>query len=391
MTVKAGIVSLGEAGNLGDDLILLALLRAIAQADPETEVAYLGFDCPLDWAQLRSRLSLPEALERREYEYREVLPSRHRVFDDRDVVFVGGGGLFQTSHHPQRPYHWLGFLPLKGSNTRVVGVGLGFGPLSRRWQEKFGRQASPFHELHVRDDDSRDMVAGWGWDVERGEDFVDEAFLGELVPRRDGQGRPGGGTLGVSLREWPGLGQDVLCDFLLEAAKRHDCDRAEIFVLESKHGDGIDVEASRRTAQRLGESLETRVTTYSSANLLEFVEAMRDVDVAVSMKLHASAIWSNLGVPIYPIIYAPKIAAFFGRQYRGLELVDQICRPAPQTVGVPAAVTVAEALASASRADEPGMAAHRSTWLGAVREHVRSLTHDVRRKLAHRRDTEETR
>ncbi|MDX2340289.1 polysaccharide pyruvyl transferase family protein [Micrococcus sp. M4NT] len=374
--MKIGAVLLGEAGNYGDDLILVAVLSAIRDADPTAEVAFLSFGNPLPLAELMEVFALPPVLERRRHGAATVWPLRHTLFADRDLVIFGGGGLLETSHHPRRPYHWLGSLPPRGSQAPVVGVGLGIGPVSEHWQRFFRRTPSPFSHLHVRDAESAQLSRSWGWDTQVCEDFIHGAFLRQWLEAAGVS--PGvAGTdsgprrLGVSLREWPGADERRMARFIMEVAKAESCTAVDFYTLESKNGRGVDVEYVHRVGA-LVDGLDSSFQVYDSHNLLGFTRSMASVDVAISMKLHSSAIWAAAEIPMYPVIYAPKMAAFFDRPYRGLELIAQRVAPGAPGERVSAQDVVRAALRSAEAGELPRPEWRPSTVWSAAQQ-ARSL------------------
>ncbi|MFF3855564.1 polysaccharide pyruvyl transferase family protein [Micromonospora sp. NPDC002575] len=335
---SVGMICLGEAGNFGDDLILVAGVAAVAAAHDDVEVRYLSFGSSVGWAEVATRLGV--RLDPRPVRYRRDIPGSRRsqlAFGGCDAVLVGGGGLFQTSHHPHTPYLWLSHLPAHLPTVPVLGVGLGLGPLSDDWSRRLRRLGSPFDECHLRDADSVVLAEErLGWRVERCRDFVDDVFLRQLGIRRP-HGPGGPGPLGVALRRWPGLEVGPTARHIARIAESRGSDTIRLFVLEvGPHCP--DVSFSEAVGRELGRDAE--VVPYHGADLVAFAEAMARCTVAVSMKLHSSALWAALGVPIYPISYAPKTAAFFGQPYHGLTVYDRILPPAVDHDTVPRAADV---------------------------------------------------
>lgn len=329
--VRVGVISLGEAGNLGDDLLLIAMIHAIAESGVVDEVAYLSHGDGLDWENLARRLNLSVALLPRS-PGRDLPVTRResRLFEDCEAVVLGGGGLLQDVHHPVRPYHWLRYVP---PHVPALAAGLGAGPLGERWDRVLATTGMPVDTCYVRDDDSAKLLHGrFGWEVERAADFVDGVLVGQLV------GSKGGATstsraLGVAVRAWPGLDARELSAHVDEVARRLGLEEVRLFALEARGGEGPDVDFTREVAARL--DLPCSLNVYSPVRVVEFIDAMVECSAAVSMKLHSSALWSHAGVPVYPIIYAPKTAALFGLPYRGLEVRNEESAMAPEWLARP--------------------------------------------------------
>lgn len=316
----AGIVSLGEAGNLGDDLILLAALKALSESRQVSKVIYLTHGEEMPWGRLRDQLALSVELEGRR-PLRELPLSRReeRLFSDCDLMVFGGGGLLQDVHHPLRPYHWLRYVD---PTVPTAAVGLGVGPLTRRWDRWFRAMGSPFSVLYVRDAASRELVEErFGWSCRRSSDFVDLEFVTELMGDKVRcLAAQRNRVLGVAVREWPGLSAATLARHLEQTVAELEMDRVDIFVLEAKSGSGPDVQFSRLLREQL--SVPSELHIYRPMDVVGFIDRMWDCAAAVSMKLHSSALWAHGGVPVFPIIYAPKTAALFGLEYRGLEILS---------------------------------------------------------------------
>lgn len=317
--LNVGLVLLGEAGNLGDDLILVAVLEALGASETVRSVKYLSHGSPLDWQSIRTaipHLPFTSAVNVR-YEY-PVQQWSARVFEGCDLVLLGGGGLLQDTHHPIRPYHWLRFLP----RTRpAFAIGLGLGPLSTRWKSYLAK-GSFFNRAFLRDHDSIELAhAELGWDAALAHDLVDAPFLRSVL-------KPAGkrNSLGVALRAWPGLDEGLLSSAILGVVQRRGLESVEFFVLESKQGEGVDVALAHRLAARVS-TVPVSVKVYSGDDPLDFASSMIGCAEAISMKLHSSAIWGSSRIPIHPVVYAPKVASLFGVPWRGLEIFDDPIEP----------------------------------------------------------------
>lgn len=322
--LKIGIIGLAEAGNLGDDLILIATVNSIYNNFPDSEIKFISFGQQLDWKALCKLFDYPKIPQ---YTVSKpeipLIRKNSTIFQDRDVIIFGGGGLLQTSHNANRPYGWLSYLPKRGvGRPRVLATGLGLGPISPAWVKRLNRMGSPFDLAWYRDADSVSLAHDeLGWTGELCTDFIDRNFLESFQFAQKNEDSPTR-RLGVALRAWPGLTVELLAAHIETVAIDNDCDEVLFFVLESNRGRGNDVEFSRAIKEKI--NLRSDIKIYQSRELSDFMSEMATIDIAISMKLHSSAIWAKLDIPMYPIFYAPKVAAFFGRSYRGLEIIDEI-------------------------------------------------------------------
>lgn len=303
--MKVGAVGLFEAGNLGDDLILTAL---IGSARDCASLATLSFgELVPAVSHLIERRAAPRGLR--------AATLASRVFEDCDAIIVGGGGLIQTDSHPRKPYHWLRYLSPDRSKP-VLGVGLGLGPVGESWQRRLRERPSPFSRLAVRDADSLRLAKEWNWSAELSSDFVTTDLVRSFASEDSSASTSR--TLGIALRAWPGLDVGLMARHIEDIASKTGASKVSQFVLEAKGGQGNDVDFALALQTLVGGS----VTVYAG-DIGQIIGVMQQCIAGVSMKLHSSVIWDALGIPLYPIHYAPKTAAAFGHTFRGLEILDQ--------------------------------------------------------------------
>lgn len=320
MTTHIGMVGLTAAGNFGDDLIALAVAQTVMEVFEDAVLHYVQHGRTFEWV-----LPSPRAGHRFRAEGHPLgrdLPltrGNGGFFDQCDGVIFGGGGLLQTSHHPERPYQWLRLLPGRRAEVPVIAVGLGLGPLSPKWVKRLKAWGQPFDECHLRDERSVQLATALGWSPQPCRDFVDAEFLSSLGVR----GRSSNvqdGVLGVALRMWPGLEAEVVAAHIDRIANRVRARHVRFYVLEATSA-GPDVAFSREVMRGVS-ACPVSERLYSGERVAAFARDMAKCDWAISMKLHSNAVWSAAGTKIYPISYAPKTAAMFGVPYEGLEVFD---------------------------------------------------------------------
>lgn len=360
MTVRVGVVCLGEAANLGDDLILIAVVRAVHSALPGARIDFLSHGSPLPWVALADLLGLPDTPTGiRVRTDLGPVHDRKKVFADADVVVFGGGGLLQSSHRPDPVYEWLSYLPRGAAVPPVLAVGHGIGPLSERWIERLRDMGPLLNESWVRDRYSLAIATDeLEWPTKLCNDFVTPELVRRVSARPVGE--PGtDAPLGVALRHWPGLPPTQVAAHIRTVADRHGCRRIHYWVLES--GSSVDTCFVDQVMSEVDRANQFK-NVYEPSGITDFLGGMSEMSVAISMKLHSSAIWDAFGVPMYPIVYAPKVASFFGVEWQGLSMLDRPVEPSRPDPSTPsAAAVVAErlgALADGDRVRRSGL--HRS-------------------------------
>lgn len=348
--LKVGLIGLAEAGNFGDDLILLATVAALNSSPGVSDIRYIGYGQRLDWESLEASINL-------RIRPTPIIPARDlpgsraagNVFADRDLVIFGGGGLIQTSHNPERPYQWLRYLPVPRHGGKVVAVGLGLGPISNRWERRLKRLGMPFDECYLRDKDSVSYGnTRLGWRTQICSDFVDTVFLKSLVrtvaPKSER-------ILGIALREWKDLNPAELVAHIHNVVDQFQPSAVRFFVLEAKSGQGVDVDFTARIMKSCNLANSTMIV-YDGRNLVSFMNRLVECSAGISMKLHSSAVWAAYNVPIYPIVYSPKIAAFFGIQYSGTSIIGTSIEPHEADESVPRAQDIVSRVVSGFSCDE---------------------------------------
>jgi polysaccharide pyruvyl transferase WcaK-like protein len=241
------------------------------------------------------------------------------------------------------------------------------------------RHGMPFSSCYLRDADSVEFARSeLGWTCSQSHDFVDPSFIRQLLGF--GEVRPplvDTGRLGIAVRSWPGLSAAGIAGHVESLAERAGCESVSLYVLEARNNSGPDVQfigAVRALIQR-----PSRVRVYKAAELIDFVRDLGTCSIAISMKLHSSAIWAAFGVPQYPILYAPKVAAYFGRPFKGLEVMDVETAPADAPKTIPRSYDVAREWLSqpATRPAHPDP----FTMVETVRYQTCSFAYDVGHKV----------
>ena len=267
------MVGLAEAGNYGDDLIAVSVAQTIAASIPGAEIHFIGFRKNLNWDSLSAHLGTTMNVVRH-------VPGRDLPFSRQDESFLaecraivfGGGGLLQTSHHPQRPYHWLRYLSSGKVSAPVIAAGLGLGPLDQRWCRRLRAMGSPFDECFLRDDDSVKLAEkSLGWPAKRCRDFIDAEFLSQLLSQEAlDEPEHGAPILGVALRAWPGLGAQEVARHVEQTALEIGAGEARFYVLEAT-AEGPDIRFSRKVMRSLNQIPVTE-RFYLGEEFLEFTQ-----------------------------------------------------------------------------------------------------------------------
>lgn len=280
--------------NLGDELILSALLRKLRSHGADAHV--LSVDPPGTTAEHGASASSASHL---------AIRGRGRP----RAVLLGGGGLLQDETSPfNLPFH-LGRTSMAAARGPVAGVGLGVGPLSGRGgrvlvRRSLGRAVA----TSVRDEPSRSLLRSIGVESVLAADLA----LSLPLPQVTVEGR-----VGVSLRPWTG-GRHVLPVALrrrrpspvtapwfvpsMAASLDEIAGRTGLAIhFVALQGDRDDA-VHRAVAGAMRTPSTSSVPTASTV-----VEEVASCEVVVAMRYHAGIAAVLGGRPAVLIGYSPKV------------------------------------------------------------------------------------
>lgn len=296
------------AGNTGDEAILAGMIRSLRARG-------------IDGITVLSR---DPALTREMHGVRSIyIGRRHhglgavfRALRGTRLLILGGGGLLQDAAGRVVPY-WLTRVALAlAARTPVMYYAQGIGPLrtaaARRLVRFFSNRVT---RITVRDEESRRLLREIGVvrppvevtaDPALGMEAADD---GAALLRRGGVGFDSRKiTLGVSLRPWPGetVYRPVLVGALKNLKARFDV-RYVFFPFQY----GADEEACQRVKDAIG-AREDRLLTgvYSPAQMAAM---LREMDGVIGMRLHAVILSALVRVPVFGLVYDPKVRLFLER------------------------------------------------------------------------------
>lgn len=186
--------------NLGDQAILYAMCNGLHQVDPYVRITITS--CRQHRGHLPGVVRVVPRGPR-------GLPTLLRIAKEQDLIIVGGGGLFQDDDSRIKMPYWGTRLKLLSRiNPRIVGHGLGAGPLVHRESRWFAKLACKcLQHISVRDEFARGWLAA---NTDQPVDVVpDPAFMLPSASTADADAylrtigiAPGRAVIGVSLRRW---------------------------------------------------------------------------------------------------------------------------------------------------------------------------------------------
>lgn len=312
------------AGNLGDELILRSISSALQSADPAVQVVVA--------AESPRNVEIHHGLQA--FKRADIYESAHQVHT-ADAVVVGGGGLWHdlTFHRAGRlaslvngstmSIAGFGNLPLMG---RVLGVpyhviGLGAGPLQDRDAQAMVRfLAQQTESILVRDPESEAAVIGTGVDPSAVACAPDVVYAVDLPSGQTeaqstrelrelrSQGRR---LIGVNLRRWAHEDMDLVVSEVEKALNALAAEGPLAVV-------GVPMQAGAQHDRQILEKLAGRLSPNIEFSMLPdppsfeaFDQCIGELDVLLTMRLHAALLAHRRNLPTVGLVYDPKVQRHF--------------------------------------------------------------------------------
>jgi polysaccharide pyruvyl transferase CsaB len=312
--------------NLGDELILNVLCDGLKE---------MGYDIIVLSANPEETAKTYGVRAIHRTKWNDILDA----FDDADVFISGGGGLFQDVTGPGSVLYYGGLIHLaRMFNLPVVIWGQGVGPLQNTWARWLTKLAfSRCASVQVRDERSASLLSNlkvknvhvsadpvWLYKVP----FYEEPFFEGKIPTTPY-------TVGVSLRSWPSLTPDriqALAGILYKLVEPvfMDWNRSvDIMLLP------FQPEQDREVLTQLENALKMRMpakeerfrakddprVTIHWATPESLLKDLGRCDVLFGMRFHSLLLGISAKVPVYGIIYDPKVQSLLNMfQLPGVEV-----------------------------------------------------------------------
>lgn len=328
------IVIVGNYGstNLGDELILLGLLKAIFEENPEAKVT-IPSALPEETEKL-TRFYFPEktvkAVPRIPFGFRSFLNTSRNAptlilkpFQEADQVILGGGGLLADDESILTcPFWYTQCLPAFYYKKPFKIYGIGVGPFRGRlakWVVK--KLVEKAKSVSTRDKISKVEIEKIcpGKDIEVVEDpifFLDENFFNTSFSARLRQAQPDikKPYITLSLRKYRGWNEDLyktfahILDFIIEDLGLQIC------FLPFQTYPLSDLEILNKIIVHVKNKDHIFYPTIEPKNILQNLNMtfrlIKKSQFMLGMRLHSNLFASIMKTPFLPILYSQKSKAF---------------------------------------------------------------------------------
>jgi len=240
------------------------------------------------------------------------------------LITIGGGGLIQDVHSWRTiATHLLPACIAILLGRRVITVGLGAGPIRRRWLRRLtGSAFTGMSAIQVRDRHSRDQLIACGVPSERirvTADVVPSLDLRHHQPAQAKIRKDHPQRIGFVLRAWPGLNTRGLTELWEELTRRGHSLHLLPFEPSRDSAFYEDLLAKCSDTCRAGATIRVPDTLDAA------IENLAHLDVVVAMRLHACIFCAYLNIPFLALPYDEKVRMFVrdaGLEHRARELPD---------------------------------------------------------------------
>lgn len=296
--VRAAISGYYGYNNLGDDAVLLAISRQLAELSHPVRLSVLSRH-PDETAKQYGL----EAVHR--FSPVDV----YKTLKKSDILISGGGSLLQDKTSTRSLWYYLTIIRLaKLLKKPVFLYANGIGPISKAYNRRQVHRCVDFCDvITLRDQESLEELRRLG--VTRQDIFVtgDPAFTlaaTGTAPLAEFGVPDNSNVVGVSVRSIP----ETIC-FAAEFAKLCDRlvreeDKTIVFLVMQESED----EAISRQIQGLME--EKSYLAKAPGEPTQMLAMIRQTEMLISMRLHTIIFAANVHVPVVGCIYDPKVAAF---------------------------------------------------------------------------------
>lgn len=306
------------AGNLGDELILYAVIKNIREKIPDTSINVMSFD-PEQTKNIHG-IDAVEAIG--DYRF-GIAPLRSKKnweeLRKADLILMGGGGLFQdVKYWPTISRYLRVALMAKILGKPVLLFAVGAGPIDNAFNKRLmSLVCNEVDFITVRDKESKDLLEKLN--VKRPKIVVTADPVFSL--REEGYGfsrdkikdRP---NIGFFIRRWPGLSkEDIagLADWLIEERNA----KVTFIPMEWTKDIDSDLEVEKEIINLMHHKDKAELR---NKELMpgELIENIRGFDVVVSVRLHPLIISAIYGIPAIALSYNYKVESLF----RDLDMTD---------------------------------------------------------------------
>ncbi len=313
--MKITIIAMPGSGNLGDDLISEYLVQHIHKSYPESRIGILCGDESLEEFHKSIKDKIDYLQKPRKRSYSHYFKRHHKIkiyIKESNIIFVGGGGLFQDSHSIFTIHNYLRYLA--HAHAPIVFVGIGVGPikfsLNKYLIRKFLNHDGVF--IQVRDLESKLLLEKIGVEneIQLSNDIVEGSNISNLInniPKTTDL------SLGCNIRNWPDVDIDLFVEYLTNLIQVKGYKIVLFFVFEYTNENWGEKIFDNIIMNKLKNKVDCKIDlfVYNENSNYEFFRNFFSVHEAISSRYHGNILWQKGHTPTIPVAYSPKIKSLF--------------------------------------------------------------------------------
>lgn len=317
MTKRIVIAGYFGFGNLGDEIILTAMVSDLRQHSPDLEIIAITGESKL----------LLEEMELRRIYWSQIDQITTEI-SSCDLVIIGGGGIFHdywgtrqgtllTSEHIGISFYASIMLVARNFNKKLMLYAVGVGPLfNDNSQELVYQIAKHANLITVRDKGSKQLLNSLGIQAEKIIVTADPAFSFENLLRSAPENirYPESLTVGVCLRHWdlglpPGELENKIASGIDKFLEVHSSARVVFIPFQSSDDPFLSDYSFSELVRRNLTNKDRARTLSSNKSYSKRITALLNCNVILGMRLHAILLALKNNKPIIGIQYDPKVKA----------------------------------------------------------------------------------
>ncbi|SFC38890.1 Polysaccharide pyruvyl transferase family protein WcaK [Parapedobacter composti] len=313
--MKIFIVGMPGSANLGDDLISQILVKQLVDRFNPSIIGILTGECPVHYDIKGTKIEIFKRPNKRSFSNFFVrLRSIKAFLKDVDLLVIGGGGLLQDTHYSFTVHKYLRYI--KYAKKRVALMGIGVGPLKFRLNKIYLKIIlnSPKLTIQVRDVDSLNLLRSIGVKspIHLSTDIVEGSPLPAFF-NKDSYVATNEKILGCSIRKWPDINLHSLTEYIVRLVSQESIGKIKFFVFEHQNQSPEEKEYAEILINEINNlrDIKCELYVYGEMDHKLFYENLTTVTFAIASRFHANIIWQKIGIPVVPIVYAPKVSSLY--------------------------------------------------------------------------------
>ncbi len=300
--------------NSGDEAVLQSMVELLKKNKPDLHIGVLtknGKSSDTQGIQTIDRTNLLQII---------------KIMKHCKLFISGGGSLIQDVTSSRSLYYYLGLILLaKMLGTKVMLYSNGIGPVSGRFNRRIsGWILNRVELITLREPDSMEELTLMG--VTKPPRLVTADPAIEILPTGDEEIDalkrkigldPSKKTISISVRKWKNETEKMISVLAETADRLIEEEDMQVLLLPLHYSEDYKICQQLQCAMK-----HESILPEKECRVVEMLGLIKDVEVAVGMRLHSLIYAASLNVPVVGIVYDNKVKGFLN--YIGQPLMETV-------------------------------------------------------------------